>query len=110
MPDSDETLIAIALMALVVYLSRVGGYIVGLQFRHIGSLKPVLDALPGCALMAILAPAAWQGSMLEIAALLSVIVLMWSTDSVIVASIAGLGILLGGDFVLGAVYRVMAGM
>ena len=97
---------AIALMALVVYLSRAGGYLVGLQFRHIGQLRPVLEALPGCALMAILAPAAWNGSPLEIVALFSVILLMWLTDSVIAASVIGLGILLGGDSLLGLVSRI----
>ena len=47
--DSKEVLIAIAMIAVIVYLSRVGGYLLGLQVRHIGGLRPVLEALPGCA-------------------------------------------------------------
>lgn len=109
MPGSGETLTAIALMALVVYLSRAGGYLAGLQFRHIGQLRPVLEALPGCALMAILAPAAWNGSPLEIIALFSVVLLMWLTDSVIAASVIGLGILLAGDSLTDIIAGVMAG-
>jgi uncharacterized membrane protein len=97
MPASGETLTAIGVMALVVYLSRAGGYLVGLQVRHIGGLRPVLESLPGCALMAILAPAAWNGSPLEMIALCSVILLMWLSDSVVLATVAGLGILLGGN-------------
>ena len=103
MPGSSETLVAIALMALVVYLSRAGGYLVGLQVRHIGWLRPVLESLPGCAMMAILAPAAWHGSVLEIVALSSVILLMWVTDSVVIASVVGLAILLGGDGLINSV-------
>ena len=94
MPGSFETLGTILLMGLVVYISRAGGYLLGLQVRHIGRLRPVLEALPGCALMAILAPAAWQADTLEMAALGCVVVIMWVTDSVVLATAVGLGVLL----------------
>ena len=51
--DSKEVLIAIAMIAVIVYLSRVGGYLLGLQVRHIGGLRPVLEALPGLSLIHI---------------------------------------------------------
>ncbi len=70
--DSKEVLIAIVMIASIVYLSRVGGYLLGLQVRHIGGLRPVLEALPGCAFMAILVPAVRQGNPIEIIALLCV--------------------------------------
>ena len=37
------------MMAGIVYLTRMGGYFVGLQLRHIKGIQPVLEALPGCA-------------------------------------------------------------
>jgi len=95
---SQEVLIAIAMMASIVYLSRVGGYLLGLQVRHIGGLRPVLEALPGCAFMAILVPAVRQGNPIEIIALLCVIVLMWKTNSVVLATTTGMAVLvLGGS-------------
>ena len=97
MPGNIETIATILLMGLVVYLSRAGGYVLGLQVRHIGRLRPVLEALPGCALMAILAPAAWNASVAELAALGCVVVIMWITHSVVLASAVGLAILLAWD-------------
>lgn len=90
---SSDILIAIAMIASIVYLSRVGGYLFGLQIRHISGLKPVLEALPGCAFMAILVPVVRQGSLIEICALLCVIGLMWKTNSVVLATTVGMAVL-----------------
>jgi branched-subunit amino acid transport protein len=65
MVDANATFTAIAMMAAIVYLTRVTGYFIGLQLRHIRGIQPVLEALPGCAFMAILAPAVRQGSISE---------------------------------------------
>jgi uncharacterized membrane protein len=93
MIDQTGILVATGMMAAIVYLTRAGGYLVGLQFRHIGWLRPVLEALPGCAIMAILVPAARQGSLAEALALGCVLGIMWITDSVVLATISGLLIL-----------------
>ena len=45
MVDTQSTLIAIAMMAGIVYLTRLSGYFVGLQLRHIKGVQPVLEAL-----------------------------------------------------------------
>ncbi|MFT4650355.1 MAG: putative membrane protein [Flavobacteriales bacterium] len=95
--DNKEVLIAIAMIAAIVYLSRVGGYLLGLQVRHIGGLRPVLEALPGCAFMAILVPAVRQGSAIEVMALLCVIGLMWKTNSVVLATTTGMAVLVLGE-------------
>jgi uncharacterized membrane protein len=95
--ESKEILIAIGMIAAVVYLSRVGGYLLGLQVRHIGGLRPVLEALPGCAFMAILVPAVRQGNLIEIIALLCVIGLMWKTNSVVLATTTGMSVLVLGE-------------
>ena len=94
MVDQQSTLIAIALIASVVYLSRVSGYFIGLQLRHIAGIKPVLEALPGCAFMAILAPAIRQGNASEILAMLCVVLIMWRTKNVVFATGTGMAVLL----------------
>ena len=102
MIDTPSTLTAIALMAGIVYLTRLSGYFVGLQLRHIRGIQPVLEALPGCAFMAILAPAVRQGSASEIAAMLCVILIMWRSNNVVLATGTGMAVLLfGGPYLDG---------
>ena len=101
--NSKEVLIAIVMIASIVYLSRVGGYLLGLQVRHIGGLRPVLEALPGCAFMAILIPAVRQGNPIEIIALLCVMGLMWKTNSVVLATTTGMAVLVLGEPMLGMI-------
>ncbi len=89
-------LVAIGMIALIVYLTRMSGYFVGLQLRHIRGIRPVLEALPGCAFMAILAPAVRRGSLTEIAATACVILVMWRSNNVVLATGSGVAILLLG--------------
>ena len=96
MVDTHSTLTAIAMMAGIVYLTRLSGYFVGLQLRHIKGIQPVLEALPGCAFMAILAPAVRQGSASEIAALICVVLIMWRSNNVVLATSVGMMVLLFG--------------
>jgi len=100
MVDQPGTVITIVMMASIVYLTRVSGYFIGLQFRHIGRLRPVLEALPGCAIMAILVPAVRQGSSTDIIALLCVLGLMWKTNNVVLATVTGLAVLILGETAL----------
>ena len=102
MIDTQSVLIAIAMMAAIVYLTRMGGYFVGLQLRHIKGVQPVLEALPGCAFMAILAPAVRQGSPSEMLAMLCVVLIMWRSNSVVLATGTGMAVLLlGGPYLDG---------
>jgi uncharacterized membrane protein len=96
MVDTPAALTAIAMMAGIIYLTRVGGYFVGLQLRHIKGIQPVLEALPGCAFMAILAPAVRQGSISEIVAMGCVILIMWRSNNVVLATCSGMSVLLFG--------------
>lgn len=99
MVDNQSTLIAIGMMALIVYLTRSTGYFIGLQLRHIRGIQPVLESLPGCAFMAILAPAVRQGSPSEIVAMACVVLIMWRSNNVIAATGTGLAVLLlGGPY------------
>ncbi len=96
MVDTPATLAAIAMMAGIIYLTRIGGYFIGLQLRHIKGIQPVLEALPGCAFMAILAPAVRQGSISEILAMVCVILIMWRSNNVVLATGTGMAVLLFG--------------
>ena len=99
MVDAKTTFIAIAMIASIVYMTRISGYFVGLQLRHIMGIQPVLEALPGCAFMAILAPAVRQGSISEILAMACVVLIMWRINNVVVATGTGMAVLLfGGPF------------
>ncbi len=102
MVESNATLIAIAMMALILYLTRITGYFIGLQLRHIRGIQPVLEALPGCAFMAILAPAVRQGSISEIIAMTCVVLIMWRSNNVVLATGTGMAVLLlGGPYLDG---------
>ena len=96
MVDQQSTMVAIGMMALIVYLTRSTGYFIGLQLRHIRGIQPVLEALPGCAFMAILAPAVRQGSVSEIIAMACVILIMWRSNNVALATGVGVAVLLFG--------------
>ena len=99
MVDTQSTLTAIGMMAAIVYLTRATGYFVGLQLRHIRGIQPVLEALPGCAFMALLAPAIRQGSVSEIVAMACVVLIMWRSNNVVLATATGMAVLLlGGPY------------
>ena len=102
MVETNATLIAIAMMALILYLTRITGYFIGLQLRHIRGIQPVLEALPGCAFMAILAPAVRQGNISEIIAMTCVVLIMWRSNNVVLATGTGMAVLLlGGPYLDG---------
>ncbi len=103
MVDSQSTLMAIGMMAAIIYLTRMTGYFVGLQLRHIRGIQPVLEALPGCAFMAILVPALRQGSVSEICAMACVILIMWRSNNVVLATGTGVAVLLFGGPYLDAI-------
>ncbi len=96
MPDQQTALIAIGMMALIVYLTRATGYFIGLQLRHIRGIQPILESLPGCAFMAILVPAIRQGSIGEMLAMACVILIMWRSNNVVAATGTGVAVLLLG--------------
>ncbi len=100
MPDTWSALTAIAMIALIVYLTRVSGYFVGLRLRHIRGVQSVLEALPGCAFMAILVPAVRNASLVEISAMACVILIMWRSNNVVLATSTGVAILLLGGRLL----------
>jgi uncharacterized membrane protein len=97
MTDQHSAIIGILVVASIVYLTRVGGYLVGQRLRHITGLQSVLETLPGCAMMAILVPVVRQGNVVDFASLVVVLALMWTTDNVVIATVAGMLILVLGN-------------
>lgn len=96
MPDTLSAILAILMMGGIAYGCRISGYLTGTLFRNIERYRTVLEALPGCALMTILAPAAMKGSPLELGALACTIAVMWVTSNVLLSSMTGIGLLLAG--------------
>lgn len=94
MVDQDSTLIAIGVMAIIIYVTRLCGYFVGLQLRHIRGIQPVLEALPGCAFMAILLPSLRNANFDELIAMACLVSIMWITNNVMVSTIIGVAVLL----------------
>ena len=97
MMNQHSAVIGILVVASIVYLTRVSGYLVGQRLRHISGLQPVLETLPGCAMMAILVPVVRQGNVVDFASLVVVLALMWKTDNVVIATVAGMLILVLGN-------------
>ncbi len=97
MIGQHSAVIGILVVAGIVYLTRVSGYLVGQRLRHITGLQSVLETLPGCAMMAILVPVVRQGNLVDFASLVIVLALMWKTDNVVIATVAGMLILVLGN-------------
>lgn len=97
MIKATEVGTALFLIAAVVYLTRISGYFLGQRFRHIGRLRPVLEALPGCAMMALIVPALVHGTLIELLALVFVVIVMWRQNNIVVATFGGILILLVGN-------------
>ncbi len=89
--------VVLLLIAVVVYLTRISGYFLGQRLRHIGRLRPVLEVLPGCAMMALIVPAVVHGSLVEFTALVFVITVMWRQDNIVFATFGGIVILFIGE-------------
>ncbi len=96
MTDTASALLAIFMMGAIAFACRTSGYLIGIQFKNIQKYRPLLEALPGCALMTILVPAALKGSSLELGALAFTLTAMWFTNNVLLSSIIGISILLAG--------------
>lgn len=82
MPDLRATLLAILLMAVATYLTRIAGYFLG-SFIAQGSVAGrVLDVLPGAALAGVLALSLQQLPFADIVAIaVAVLAFLWSRNT-----------------------------
>ena len=101
MPDAPAALLAIGLMCVVTYATRVGGYLLASRLTDSPKLRRTLEVLPGCAIAGVLAPAAVRGDVIELAALAVTGIVFYRTGQVMLGLGFGIGILLVGGHVIG---------
>lgn len=99
-PTQPETLMAYAIILMVaatVFAVRSLG-VVGTRFLRLtdGPVRRVIDCLPGCALAAIVAPAAIRGSPTDIASVILTLALYLWTGRTILSLLAGLALCVTG--------------
>lgn len=88
--------LAILMVALIVFSSRLGGYLLGSRIAEDGVLRRLFDVLPGCAIAAVVAPVIFRANPVEIVALAVSSALLWFTSSMGLALGVGLGLLIAG--------------
>lgn len=100
----DETLsgyLAILMMATIVFATRLTGYLLGARVPEEGRLRRLLEALPGCAIAAVCAPALLTAGPVQFAGLGVAWGTLWLSGNSTVALLSGLGVLLAGGHLLG---------
>ncbi len=88
--DSYYITLVIILMALPVWLVRLAGFWMARHFKLNKVFMTWLECLPGCILMAIVAPLLLQADWIGRIAAASVIVVMIKTDKLLYAMIVGM--------------------
>ncbi|MDW3205632.1 MAG: AzlD domain-containing protein [Alphaproteobacteria bacterium] len=97
MPDNYTAYLTIALVALTVFGMRIGGMILGAALSSGGAkTQRIVNALPGCAMAAIVAPAAMRGTPTDIAGVALTFGLYLWTGRTILSLIAGVSLCLLG--------------
>lgn len=82
MPDLRATLLAIFLMAVATYLTRIAGYFLGSLIVPGSVASRVLDILPGAALAGVLALSLQQLPVVDIVAIaVAVVAFLWSGNT-----------------------------
>lgn len=81
---------AIAGMALVTYLLRAGGVWLAKRVPPNSRTELLLQNLPACVLISIVAPAALQHGVSGVAATLTTILVMARTRSLLLATLSGI--------------------
>lgn len=92
--------LAILMMGAITYATRITGVVLATHLAGSPKIRRVLDSLPGCAIAAILAPAAVRGSFVELVALAATVAVQWLTGRTFLALALGLAILIGGAHIL----------
>ena len=87
-----STMTAIGVMALVTYLCRIAGYMAMRHVPRTPAVKRALAVLPGCIIIAAIAPIAWRGGPVAMAALVAAVGAMVFLRSELAALVAGLGL------------------
>ena len=94
MQSSPLALFTILGMALVTYLTRIGGLWLMSHVAISGRLKAWLEYLPGTILIAIVAPAVLGAGLAEVGAALATLLVAVRTRNVLLSMLIGVGVVL----------------
>jgi uncharacterized membrane protein len=94
MQSSLLALLTILSMALVTYLTRIGGLWLMSHVALSGRLKAWLEYLPGTILVAIVAPAVLNAGLAEAGAALVTLLVAMRMRNVLVSMLVGVGVVL----------------
>lgn len=84
----SEILLLIAAMAGVTWLTRIGGYVMMMVIPPSPQVKRVLEAMPGCVIVALMAPHFITGGWIERIALALTLVLGFRKFGMLASSVA----------------------
>ena len=96
MTETGWALLVIFTMGAITYGTRAAGVLVAPRLAKSERIRQVLEILPGCAIAAILVPAALRGGPVELAALAVTVAVQMSTGRVLLSLTLGLVTLIGG--------------
>jgi uncharacterized membrane protein len=97
----QEGYLAIAMIVLIVFASRLAGYLLGSRVSEDGVIRRLFDVLPGCAIAAVVAPVIFRATPVEMGALAAASLLLWFTSSTGLALGTGLAVLIAGAHLFG---------
>ena len=86
-----SALVAIALMAIVTYATRAGGYWLMGRVTLTPRVSAMLAALPGAVLTALVVPAVLEEGIAGVIAIGATALAMWWRGNLLVALVAGVG-------------------
>lgn len=95
MPDFNAAMLAIAIMALATYLTRIAGYFLGTSISKESLTGRVLDTLPGAAMASVLALSLSHASFLELLSVVVAVVVYRISGRTLPAIGAGLALTVG---------------
>ncbi len=95
MQINPQVLITILGMALVTYLTRIGGLWLMSRVTLSGRIKTWLGYLPGAVLVAIVAPTVLSSGLTETGAALVTVLVAARTRNVLLSMVIGVGVVFG---------------
>lgn len=101
-PDTAIVYTAIALTAVTVFALRLAGFLGGRMVNLDGRARRIVNALPGCALAAIVAPAAMRGTPVDVAIVVGIFAMFLWTGRTVLCLMLGVGLcVLSGHYAAG---------
>ena len=89
-----QTIIAIVLMALATYATRMGGLWLASRLPLSGRVEAWLGYIPGAILISLVAPVVISGGLVEALAALAVVAVALKTGNLLVSMLTGVGAIL----------------